>query len=182
MQRKIIRVAVSFLALVSFLLPGLAVAAPQTLGFIATNGPVELKCEAGHCKTEFSSFCLQEEHSPPTKGTPYFAMHTRSIQVTASRSDGQQISLSPAMDFTVTASRGYAAVLRSIRPEVVRDKNITGAHVTIGEHITLKPAEVAGDPNPQSEADLKLSAGTLRQAGTKLVDSHTDRMSAALVT
>lgn len=182
MQRKIIRVAVSFLALVPFLLPGLAVAAPQTLGFVATNGPVELKCEAGHCKTEFSSFCLQEEHSPPTKGTPYFAMHTRSIQVTASRSDGRQISLSPAMDFTVTASRGYVAVLRSIRPEVVRDKNITGAHVTIGEHITLKPAEVAGDPNPQSEADLKLSAGTLRQAGTKLVDSHTDRMSAALVT
>ena len=68
------------------------------------------------------------------------------------------------MDFTMTASRGPVAVLLSIRPEVVRGKNITGAHVTIGEHITLKPAEVAGDPNPQSEADLKLSAGTLRQA------------------
>ena len=103
MKRKIIRVVVSFLALVPFVQPGLAVAAPQTLGFVATNGPVELKCEAGHCKAEFSSFCLQEKHGPPTKGTPYFAIDTRSIQVTASRSDGRQISLSPAMDFTMTA-------------------------------------------------------------------------------
>ena len=118
MKRKIIRVVVSFLALVPFVQPGLAVAAPQTLRFVATNGPVELKCEAGHCKAEFSSFCLQEKHGPPTKGTPYFAMHTRSIQVTASRSDGRQISLSPAMDFTMTASRGHVAVLLSIRPDV----------------------------------------------------------------
>ena len=114
MKRKIIRVVVSFLALVPFVQPGLAVAAPQTLGFVATNGPVELKCEAGHCKAEFSSFCLQEKHGPPTKGTPYFAIDTRSIQVTASRSDGRQISLSPAMDFTMTASRGHVAVLLSI--------------------------------------------------------------------
>ena len=93
MKRKIIRVVVSFLALVPFVQPGLAVAAPQTLGFVATNGPVELKCEAGHCKAEFSSFCLQEKHGPPTKGTPYFAMHTRSIQVTASRSDTSNFAL-----------------------------------------------------------------------------------------
>ena len=164
MKRKIIRVAVSILELVPFLLPGLAVATPQTLWFVATNGPVELKCEAGHCEAEFSSFCLQEEHGPPTKGTPHFAMDTRSIQLTASRSDGRQFSLSPAMDFAMMASHGHVAVLLSIRQEVVRDKNITGAHIAIGEHITLKPAEVAGDPNPQSEADLKLSAGTLRQA------------------
>ena len=57
MKRNIIRVAVSFLALVPFVLPGLAVAALQTLGLVATNGPVELKCEAGYCKAEFSSFC-----------------------------------------------------------------------------------------------------------------------------
>ena len=61
-------------------------------------------------------------------------------------------------------------------------KNISGAYVTIEEPIPLKPAPLAGDPNPQSEVDLKLSAGTLRQAGTKLVDSHTDRMSAARLT
>ena len=111
MKRNIIRVAVSFLALVPFVLPGLAVAALQTLGLVATNGPVELKCEAGYCKAEFSSFCLQEERGAPTKGTPYFAMDTRGIQVTASRSDGRQISLSPAMDLTMTASRGHVAVL-----------------------------------------------------------------------
>ena len=141
-----------------------------------------MKYEAGYCKAEFFSFWLQEERGAPTKGIPYFAMDTQGIQVTASTSNGRQISLSPAMDLTITASRGHVAVLLSIRPEVVREKNITGAHVTIGEHIPLKPAEMAGDPNPQSEADLKLSAGTLRQAGTKLVDSNTDRMSAARVT
>ena len=118
MKRNIIRVAVSFLALVPFVLPGLAVAALQTLGLVATNGPVELKCEAGYCKAEFSSFCLQEERGAPTKGTPYFAMDTQGIQVTASTSDGRQISLSPAMDLTMTASRGHVAVLLSIRPDV----------------------------------------------------------------
>ena len=69
------------------------------------------------------------------------------------------------MNFTMTASCGHVAVSLSIRPKVVR-KNILGAHVTIKEPIALKPAQLAGDPNPQSEADLKLSAGTLRQAGT----------------
>ena len=108
MKRKIIRVVVSFLALVPFVQPGLAVAAPQTLGSVATNGPVELKCEAGHCKAEFSSFCLQEKHGPPTKGTPYFAIDT-SIQARASRSDGRH-SLSPAMDFAMMASHGHVAV------------------------------------------------------------------------
>ena len=72
MKRKIIRVAVSFLALVPFVQPGLAVAAPQTIGFVATNGPVELKCEAGHCKAEFSSFCLQEEHGPTDQRNTIF--------------------------------------------------------------------------------------------------------------
>ena len=75
-------------------------------------------------------------------------MDTQGIQVTASTSDEPQISLSPAMDFTMTASRGHVAVLLSIRPEVVREKNISGAHVTIEEPIPFKPAQLAGDPNP----------------------------------
>ena len=49
-------------------------------------------------------------------------MDTQGIQVTASTSDGPQISLSPAMDFTMAASRGHVAVLLSIQPEVVREK------------------------------------------------------------
>ena len=170
MKRKIIRVAVSFLALVSFVLPALAVAAPQTLGLVATNGKVKLKCNAGHCKPDFSSFYLQEKRGSLSKGTPYFAMDTQGIQVTASKSDGLQISFSTAMYFTMTASRGNVAALLSIRPEVVRDKNISGAHVTIGEHITLKPAS-GRRPESASEADLKLSAGTLRQAGTLFVEN-----------
>ena len=75
------------------------------------------------------------------------------------------------MYFTMTASRGNVAALLSIRPEFVLEKNISGAHVTIGENIPLMPAQLAGDPNPQNEADLKLSAGTLRQAGTLFVEN-----------
>ena len=74
---------------------------------------------------------------------------------------------------------GHVAVLLSIRQEVVRDKNITGAHVTIGEPITLKPANLAGDLNPQSEADLKLSRRYVAPPARNC--SHTDRMSAARV-
>jgi len=182
MKQCIIRAAVVCLAVIPFVISAHANAAPQTLGLVATNGPVELNCEAGHCEAEFSSFCLQKERGAPTKGTPYFAMDPRGIQIVASTSDGRQLTLSPAEDLTMTASRGHVAVLLSIRSDIAEKEQITSAQITIGDHITLKPVEVAGDPNPQSESDLKLSAGVLRHAGAKLVDGNTDRMSAARVT
>ena len=50
---------------------GIAQAAPQGLGLIATNGGVELKCRGDTCYAELSTFCLQSNRYSPARGTRY---------------------------------------------------------------------------------------------------------------
>jgi hypothetical protein len=41
---------------------GTALAAPQVLGLVATNGTVEPICHGSRCGAEFAAFCLQGQH------------------------------------------------------------------------------------------------------------------------
>lgn len=62
---------VAITALVSA--PGIAAAAPQILGLVASTAPVPMTCTAGQCSAEVPAFCLQRERTMPRIGTAYRA-------------------------------------------------------------------------------------------------------------
>lgn len=63
--------ATAVLAAIFALYPGFALAAPQILALMATDGPQPLECDGEICRAEFTAICLQEHRSVPNAGTVY---------------------------------------------------------------------------------------------------------------
>lgn len=182
MNRYLPAVAVALLAAAPFVMPAPGFAAPQVLGLVASNGPVMLNCAQGSCSAEFSTFCLQSDRKAPARGTAYSLIGEGSVRAIAKGRDGSETTLDPARDLVFTASRGHVAMRVAVDDAIARRIDPVEIAVYIDRNVALKPEAIAGDDNPQSEQELALAAGPLRQLGTTHVDANTDRMSAARLT
>ncbi len=96
---------------------GTALAAPQVLGLVATNGTVEPICHGSRCGAEFTVFCLQPDRFSPDRGTPYDLASAEQVRLTGFRTDGSTLALDPERWLRVEA-------LRTLGTQVVdRDRN-----------------------------------------------------------
>lgn len=182
MNRYLPSVAAALLAAAPFVVPATGFAAPQVLGLVASNGPVILNCANGSCSAELSTFCLQADRKAPPPGTAYSLLGAGAVRVVAKRHDGSEAVLDPARDLVFTVSRGHVAMRVAVDDAVARRIDPTEVAVHIDRNVVLKPDAIAGDDNPQSEQELALAGGPLRQLGTRHVDANPDRMSAARLT
>jgi len=144
-------------------------AAPQALGLVATNGAVPLNCFAGECAAEFSAFCLQQARGIPSEGTPYRAVG-EDFTLVAIAADGKVSRLPGGAHLAITAERGFTAVKISLPKRALAALGAVRAAVEVGPKVSLIPVAVAGDSDPQSEAEIAAASGALRAVGDAIVD------------
>ena len=160
-----------FLAALLLALPSSnATAAPQLLGLVASNGPVPLLCNRDHCTAELSSFCLQEDRPVPPAGTGYSPAPGLEVTLRVTAADGSVRRLNAGHHLGFASVRNYTAVEVSLPVEALAALGAVAAAVEIGPGLALVPEPRAGDPLPQSSADVSFATEIRRTAGTRLVD------------
>jgi len=144
-------------------------AAPQVLALLATDSPTTLKCEDGRCAAEFSAYCLQRERPIPEPGVAYKATDDgMTLIVRTADGAGREI---PAADHVgIVTERSYTAVRVSLPERLLEAWNAADVAIEVGHRVSLVPLPVAGDPEPQTEADIALAVGPQRALGERLVD------------
>ncbi len=157
---------------------GSAAAAPQVLALVATDAPVQLSCAGDSCAAHFTSFCLQAERPAPVGGHPYSLASAETVEIVGTTADGAQVTLDPALA-TFKAGRNHVSVVLSLPREAIEARGLVNVAVRVDDDAALLPVPVAGDPNPQSEAELALATTVLRDIGRKMVDEDRVRMAAA---
>lgn len=147
-----------------------AQAAPQVLALLATAGATTLKCEDGRCAAEFSAYCLQRERPNPEYGIAYTAAEDDAMTLIVRAADGTTRELPAADHVSIVTERSYTAVRVSLPERLLQAWNATEIALEVGERVTLIPLPTAGDPEPQTEADIALAVGPQRSVGERLVD------------
>jgi hypothetical protein len=147
-----------------------AAAAPQVLGVMASNGPVPFACAGGECRAEVTAFCLQEARAVPPEGTAYQAIGTTPMKLVLSRADGSAVVLDAAGHARLSSRRGFTAMSIAVPHALLTRHGAISATVEIGPNVTVAPVAIAGDPAPQSEDELALAAGPIRQIAAERLE------------
>jgi len=165
-----------------FMAPAISAAAPQALGLVATKGGVPLICRDGECSAEFSAFCLQEERRTPLSGTLYRLVGSGELRLSGETLTGERMSLNPVRYLKLTSIRDYVSVRLSVLEADIARLGLRRVSVEVGRNVAMAPVPEPGDPNPQTEADLALASGPLRELAGFVVDRDPVRMDAARIT
>ena len=160
---------------------GIAQAAPQGLGLIATNGGVELKCRGDTCYAELSTFCLQSNRYSPARGTRY-EIAGGGVRLLGMDDAGHDVELSASNRLTFESLRSHVAVKVSLPRGELRRSAVDRIRIVVDVDTALLPLAQAGDPNPHTPLEAEMLVGTLRKTGSDIVDRNPDRMIAARTT
>jgi len=147
-----------------------AKAAPQILGLVASNGIVPLHCADGTCTAELSTFCLQQDREVPPAGTAYRPIDGHQLTLIAVAASGETQRLDWPDPVRFFSLRNYTAVKVSVAADELASLGAVSLALEIGDGVALVPVPRAGDPRPQTEADIATAAESLRPAGTEIVD------------
>jgi hypothetical protein len=149
---------------------GDAVAAPQILGIVASNGPIPLSCDDRGCRADLSTFCLQQPRANPEQGQAYRLAEGAPIMLIGKNSAGQRVHLPAAPYMSFTTARGFTAVEVSLPAATMRELGLQSVSVEVGRMATLIPFEDADDASPQSPDEIALATTTLRDKSQKFFD------------
>lgn len=158
--------ATAALAALSMLLlaAGPAWAAPQILGLVASNGmPTPLSCADGQCSGLVNSFCLQFARPSPDDGSAYSLLPGGGITILGLRADGSSFRLAGAGLVTLRSRAGFSAVTVSVPESALRKIGAVSASVEVEALTAALPVAVAGDSDPETQADIDQATGALRQ-------------------
>jgi hypothetical protein len=171
----------SFLLALPFLLAGGgAQAAPQILGVVASNGlPTPLRCAEGYCSAYLASFCLQEARYAPNSGSEYRLAPGSRLTIIARLADGRSLRLAGDELLTIRTRSGFTALKVSLPEARLAALGATSAAVEVGPGTTVLPRAYAGDPDPQSGAEVATATGTLRRLAARTFDQAGETADAA---
>ncbi len=96
-------------------------AAPQVLALFSTDRPVALACNAGTCRAEMPTLCLQPGRRVPRPGRGYRLAEGQGITLVGRHRDGTEMSIPLGHEVTVTAARTHVSIEMSI-PRALIDK------------------------------------------------------------
>lgn len=150
------------------------------LGLVASNGPIPLKCDTFYCAADFSTFCLQQERKGPSRNQKYHAYNGgEGIRVAGLNSSGDVVEIADESALDIIAPRGQTVVKMSIPKRLLDKFGVTQVAIKIAPDVSLLPEEKPNDYNGQSEQDIAIATGPLRQLGTKVVDQNKAKVAAA---
>ncbi|MDD9903619.1 MAG: hypothetical protein OXT06_08645 [Rhodospirillaceae bacterium] len=154
-------------------LPAASQAAPQILGLIATATPLPLQCADGVCSVEVSGICLQENRPAPETGTAYKAVPGAAITLASRHDKGQSVAVADQVE--IVSLRSFSAVSVRMPEPLVRDLvgDPADATLSIGQLVSALPVAVQGDPDPLTDAEIKMVTGPLRPVAARAAKSNT---------
>ena len=153
----------------------------QVLALVSVDKPIELLCHEGKCFVELSAFCLQPDYKTPKRGTRYQVAGVNGIRATGYQNDGTPVTLDSARHFDLSALRTHVAVEMAIRPEIMRELDLTRVEVSVAPNVSLVAVD-SGKYQSQSETSIATATGPWRKIGAQIVDRDPERMSAARAT
>ena len=130
-------------------------APPQIVAAVPTGEEVELTCADGGCSAEFSTICLQQSRTPPSRDTAY-GLHgpeRAAIAFTGTRRDGSEVALAPEL-LRFDSFRGHSAFKFSVPSALLKKRGLTRLTVKVERLAMLPPVPEAGDPKPQTAAKI----------------------------
>ena len=146
-------------------------AAPQALGLVASNGaPTALDCNGSECSALFSAFCLQEARPAPSQGDAYAPAPGSAVTLLVTRADGSTTRVPGAAYLRFSTLVAFTSMRIALPRASLTELGAVAVAVEVGPRATMLPVPVAGDRNPQSEAEIALAAGPLRAAGEAAFD------------
>lgn len=159
---------------------GAAQSAPQILGLVASNGPIPLKCDTFYCAADFTTFCLQQERKGPSRNHVYHAYKGgEGIRILGLKSTGEVIEIADGSALDIIAPRGQTVVNMSLPKRLLDKHGVTQVAIDIAPNVSLVPEEKPNDYNKQTEQDIAIATGPLRELGTKVVDQNVAKVAAA---
>jgi len=175
----------AILAAVAAALAGPAVAAPQILGLVASNGlPTPLSCQNGSCSGSLASFCLQAARDAPITGSFYRLVGGGQLTLLATTADGRRLAL-PAADLLAFRSRrGFTSIEVSLPAPLLAGRGLDPRRLVslaldIGPGATLLPVAAADDRDPQTPTEVAQASGPLRGLAAGIFDQPGEMADAA---
>lgn len=161
-----------FSAFAFLLLPcAAAQAAPQILALLSTDSPVPLDCRDGLCTAMLTAICLQKDRVPPAPETAYDPIGiTQNLKLVATDADGRARELSAKGEMTIVSQRNFLSVRVTVPQEAMTRLGATALAVSVGKGVSLLPAPIPNDPNPQTEKEIAHTADALRSEAAWLDD------------
>jgi hypothetical protein len=161
---------------------GSAVAAPQILGIVASNGAVPLACGADGCHADLSTFCLQQPRANPPLGQRYDLADAEKVMIVGTRSTGETVRLPAAPFMTFATARGFTSVEVTMTAATMTQLGLATVAIEVAPAASLVPAAADNDPDPQSADEIALALGTYRQLGSKYFDESSEAADAIRLT
>jgi hypothetical protein len=155
-----------------------ALAAPQILAVAATDLKLPVTCDGGICAVELTTICLQEHRASPHIGAGYYVHGDAFFDLKGRTPAGQDISLTH-LPIEITAARGHNAVRLAFGAAHLAKYGPLEVSIAVPENLSLVPLPIANDQRPQTEEDILIATGPLRQAATRLVDLDNNQRDAA---
>jgi hypothetical protein len=178
MISQALRFAASFAVMVGYLLlsPVTAVAAPQILGLVASNGlPTPLHCRDGICSGSLASFCLQEARIAPHNGSEYHIAAGGGLTLVARLRGGRSLRLPANGLFNIRTRFGFTTVRATLPQDTLRAfgidaRGLESLAIEIEPGTTLLPVASADDRNPQTPEEIARASGPLRRLAAEIFD------------
>ncbi len=160
------------LATVALLLfPGIASAAPQSLGLVATAQPVPMICDDDGCVAQLSSFCLQRDRRAPNYHTPYYVAGGAGLRLHLTDAEGSRRTVPAEGLARLVSARGYTAVEATVSAGDMAALGAVEISVEVGNLVTLFPEPAADDPDPITPAEQAFVRGQARHLAAGIFDS-----------
>lgn len=160
-----------------------AVAAPQVLGLVASNGqPTPLACGDRDCRAHFSAFCLQQGRPAPAHGDLYSVAPGGDLTLVVTKTTGETERLPAAGVVRIESQIGFTSVEISLPRDELARLGAAEVALDIGPEVSLIPVAKANDPYPQSEDEIALATGPMRAAAVKSFEAPGRASDAARIT
>jgi hypothetical protein len=161
----------AFATVALLLFPGMANAAPQSLGLVATAQPVPMICGDDGCVAQLSSFCLQRDRKSPNFRTPYYVAGGAGLRLHLTDADGGHRTVPAEGLARLVSARGYTAIEARVSAGDMAALGAVEISVEVGNLVTLFPAPVPDDPNPITAAEEVFVKGRARRLAADIFDS-----------
>ena len=176
-------ITLACLSIAAFLVIGagapVALAAPQVLALIPTDDTIPLHCDGQTCSARLSTFCLQRWRPSPEAGMHYVAMGGSGLRLVGIESDGAIAPLGEDFNFSIIATFGSSAVEIEVPQKLMGNAGVDRIGLRVGDGVSLVPVRIPGDTNPQSEQDVALATGPLRDAADVILRGNGESVAVA---
>ncbi len=149
-----------------------ALAAPQVLAALPSASGIALSCDAGVCRADLSTYCLQRQRPAPKYGFAYVPARADHFTLVVVDAAGADRRLPAGEHLRFNESRGFMAVAATIKETDLRRLGAVLARIEVAEKATLLPVPYDGDTDPLTEKEIAYATGSLRAEGAAAVDGQ----------